>query len=189
MFLCVVWSMKLRLIVMPTNLKYSERRRKTEKTESRATGQRCSTRERTRARDKKSKGNIFCWRNNMKFCCSGEKMRNACFHQSKHEQREKQKKHWTSIRTRRLGWKLFYTMLKNNNKTCLLKFSNHICNFCPAKINEAQQWIIHFFCFIPPSVVANIKIGLFYPSSPYFAVAVSFKPFLNIFKPSLNLVA
>ena len=40
----------------------------------------------------KSKGNIFCSRNNMKFCCSGEKMRNACFHQSKHERREKQKK-------------------------------------------------------------------------------------------------
>ena len=63
-----------------------------EKTESRATGQQSSTRERTREREKKSKGNIFCSRNNMKFCCSGEKMRNACFHQSKHERREKQKK-------------------------------------------------------------------------------------------------
>ena len=61
-----------------------------EKTESRATGQQSSTRERTREREK-SKGNIFCSRNNMKFCCSGEKMRNACFHQSKHERREKQK--------------------------------------------------------------------------------------------------
>ena len=100
MFLCVVWSIKLRLIVMPTNLEYRERRRKTEKTESRTTGQRSSTRERTRAREKKRKGNIFCWRNNVKFCCSGEKMRNACFHLSKHERREKQKKHWTSTRTR-----------------------------------------------------------------------------------------
>ena len=62
-----------------------------EKTESRATGQQSLTRERTREREKKSKGNIFCSRNNMKFCCSGEKMRNACFHQSKHERREKQK--------------------------------------------------------------------------------------------------
>ena len=36
----------------------------------------------------------------MKFCCSGEKMRNACFHQSKHERREKQKKkNGTSTRT------------------------------------------------------------------------------------------
>ena len=32
-------------------------------------------------RERKSKGNIFCWRNNMKFCSSGEKMRNVCFHQ------------------------------------------------------------------------------------------------------------
>ena len=73
------------------NLEYRERRRKMEKTESRATGQQSSTRERTREREK-SKGNIFCSRNNMKFCCSGEKMRNACFHQNKHERREKQKK-------------------------------------------------------------------------------------------------
>ena len=43
-------------------------------------------------RERKSKGNIFCWRNNMKFCSGGEKMRNACFHQGKNERREKQKK-------------------------------------------------------------------------------------------------
>ena len=43
-------------------------------------------------RERKSKGNIFCWRNHMKFCSGGEKMRNAFFHQSKHERREKQKK-------------------------------------------------------------------------------------------------
>ena len=41
-------------------------------------------------RERKSKGNIFCWRNNMKFCSSGEKMRNVCFHQSENERREKQ---------------------------------------------------------------------------------------------------
>ena len=43
-------------------------------------------------RERKSKGNIFCWRNQMKFCSGGEKMRNACFHQRKNERREKQKK-------------------------------------------------------------------------------------------------
>ena len=43
-------------------------------------------------RERKSKGNIFCWRKNMKFCSGGEKMRNACFHQGKNERREKQKK-------------------------------------------------------------------------------------------------
>ena len=35
-------------------------------------------------RERKSKGNIFCWRNNMKVCCGGEKMKN--------ERREKQTK-------------------------------------------------------------------------------------------------
>ena len=40
--------------------------------------------------ERKSKGNIFSWRNHMKFGSGGKKMRNACFHQGKNERREKQ---------------------------------------------------------------------------------------------------
>ena len=36
-------------------------------------------------RDRKDKGNIFCWRHNMKFCSGGEKMRNASGHQRENE--------------------------------------------------------------------------------------------------------
>ena len=41
-------------------------------------------------RERKTKGNIFCWRNNMKFCSGGEKMRNVCFHQGENDRPEKQ---------------------------------------------------------------------------------------------------
>ena len=62
--------LKLRLIVMSTNLENRERGRQ-RKRESRATGQRSSTRKGARAREKKKiKGDIFCWRNKMKFCSS-----------------------------------------------------------------------------------------------------------------------
>ena len=42
-------------------------------------------REKEQERERKKKGDIFCWRNNMKFCSGGEKMRNASGHQGKHE--------------------------------------------------------------------------------------------------------
>ena len=76
MFLYPVFflSIKLRLIVMSTNLEYRETERQ-RKRESRATGQRSSTRKGARARERdrreKTKGDIFCWRNNMKFCSGG----------------------------------------------------------------------------------------------------------------------
>ena len=47
-------SIKLRLIVMSTNLEYRERERQRQR-EIRATGQRSSTRKRARAREKKQK--------------------------------------------------------------------------------------------------------------------------------------
>ena len=34
-------------------------------------------------REIKNKGDIFCWKNNMKFCNGGDKMRNASGHQCK----------------------------------------------------------------------------------------------------------
>ena len=34
-------------------------------------------REKELERDRKNKGDIFCWRNNIKFCSGGEKKRNA----------------------------------------------------------------------------------------------------------------
>ena len=36
-------------------------------------------------RDRKNKGDIFCWRNNMKFCSSSEKIRNASGHLGENE--------------------------------------------------------------------------------------------------------
>ena len=40
-------------------------------------------------RDRKNKGDIFCWRNNMKFCSGGEKMRNASGHLGENERQWK----------------------------------------------------------------------------------------------------
>ena len=42
-------------------------------------------REKELERERKSKGD-FCWRDNMKFCSGGEKMRNASGHQGENEQ-------------------------------------------------------------------------------------------------------
>ena len=42
-------------------------------------------REKELERDRKNKGFIFCWRDNMKFCSGGEKMRNASGHQRENE--------------------------------------------------------------------------------------------------------
>ena len=39
-------------------------------------------REKELERDRKNKGDTFCWRNNMKFCSGGEKIRNASGHLS-----------------------------------------------------------------------------------------------------------
>ena len=61
-------SIKLRLIVMSTNLENIERERQ-RKIESRATSQRSSTRKGSIAeQERERKGDIFCWRNKMKFC-------------------------------------------------------------------------------------------------------------------------
>ena len=91
MFLCVVWYIKLRLIVMPTiwNIeKGGERWRKQKVGRQASKAQRGKELERERKKQRKH----FLFEEQHEFCCSGEKMRNACFHQSKHERREKQKK-------------------------------------------------------------------------------------------------
>ena len=41
--------------------------------------------DREQEREIKSKGNIFCWKNNVKFFSGGEKMRNASGHQGENE--------------------------------------------------------------------------------------------------------
>ena len=70
---------------MPTNLEYRKRGRQ-RKRESRAT-------EKELEQERKNKGDIFGWRKKMKFCSCGEKMRNACIHQSENERREKKSEH------------------------------------------------------------------------------------------------
>ena len=42
-------------------------------------------REKELERERKNKGDIFCWRNNVKFCSGGEKMKNAGGHQGENE--------------------------------------------------------------------------------------------------------
>ena len=61
-------SIKLRLIVMSTNLEYRERERhrKRESRRQASEAQREKGRQRSRARDKKTKETFFCWKNNMK---------------------------------------------------------------------------------------------------------------------------
>ena len=46
-------------------------------------------REKELERDRKKKGDIFCWRNNMKFCSGGEKIRNASGHLGEKERQWK----------------------------------------------------------------------------------------------------
>ena len=46
-------------------------------------------REKELERDRKNKGGIICWRNNMKFCSGGEKVRNASGHQGENERQRK----------------------------------------------------------------------------------------------------
>ena len=40
-------------------------------------------------RDRKNRGDIFCWRNNMKICSGSEKMRNASRHLGENERQWK----------------------------------------------------------------------------------------------------
>ena len=72
---------------LSTKLEHRERE-KQRKRESKATGQRSSTRKEIK-RDRKNKGDIFCGRNNMKFCSGGEKMRNASGQLGENERRWK----------------------------------------------------------------------------------------------------
>ena len=55
---------------MSTNLEYRERERQ-RKRESRRQASEGSTRKGARARETKKKGDIFCWRNKIKFCGGG----------------------------------------------------------------------------------------------------------------------
>ena len=73
---------------MSTSLEYRarERQRKRESRRQACEAQREKGRQRSRARDKKNKNKgdfIFCWKNNMKICSGGDKIRNASGHQYK----------------------------------------------------------------------------------------------------------
>ena len=75
-------SIKLRLIVMSTNLEYraGERQRKRERRRQASEAQREKGRQRSRVRDKKRR-HFFVGRTTWKFCSGGDKMRNASRHQ------------------------------------------------------------------------------------------------------------
>ena len=76
-FFCIriVLSIKLRLIVMSTNLEYRERerQRKRENRRQASEAQREKERQRARARDKKKKETFFVGRTMCKFCSGGGK--------------------------------------------------------------------------------------------------------------------
>ena len=59
-------------------IKKRERQRKRDQKVRRQASE--AQREKELVRDRKNKGDIFCWRNNMKFCSGSEKMRNASGH-------------------------------------------------------------------------------------------------------------
>ena len=82
------WSpaIKLRLIVIPTNLEFRARERQRERESRRQASedQREKGRQRSRARDEKDQGDIFLLEEkHQKFCSGGDNMRNASGHQCK----------------------------------------------------------------------------------------------------------
>ena len=76
----VVSSIKLRLIVVSIiwNIEKDKDKEK-ENVVGRQANE--AQREKEQERERKNKEEIFRWRNNMKFCSGGEKMRNASGHQ------------------------------------------------------------------------------------------------------------
>ena len=81
---------------MSINLEYIARERESKRESRRQASetQREKGRQRSRAKDKKNKGDtfFFCWKNNMKFCSGGDKMRNASGHQCKEKMSGSKKK-------------------------------------------------------------------------------------------------
>ena len=53
--------------------------------ETKKVGRQASEAQREKELETKNKGDILCWRNNMKFCGRGEKMRDASSHQGEKE--------------------------------------------------------------------------------------------------------
>ena len=81
----VAYSIRIRLIVMSTNLEYRARRRlrKRESRRQASEAQREKGWQRSRARDNKTKETFCVGRTTWKFCSGGDKMRNASGHQCK----------------------------------------------------------------------------------------------------------
>ena len=72
---------------MSTNLENRGRERQRKEKVRRQASE--AQREKELERDRKNKGDIFCGRNNMKFCSSGEKMRNASGYRGENERQWK----------------------------------------------------------------------------------------------------
>ena len=68
---------------MSTNLECRQRKNREKEKVGRQASE--AQREKELERERKSKGDFFCWRDNMKFCSGGEKMRNASGHQGEDE--------------------------------------------------------------------------------------------------------
>ena len=68
---------------MSTNLEHRERENRGKEKVGRQASE--AQREKELEREREYNGDIFCWRNNMKFCSSREKMRNASGHQGENE--------------------------------------------------------------------------------------------------------
>ena len=70
------------------------------------------------AQEIKNKGEIFWWKNNMKFCSSGEKMRNASGHQGENEQQwKKENKNMYDISSIKRVTRKFHVVVLQNNGT------------------------------------------------------------------------
>ena len=88
-------------------------------------------------REIKNKGDIFCWKNNMKFCNGGDKMRNASGHQCKVKMSGEKKSERQNLRhslyIKRVTkmflpsfWKFHVVVVQNNGKEMYKKSVLHV---------------------------------------------------------------
>ena len=124
---------------MSTNLEYGERERQ-RKREIRATGQRSSTRKGARARDKKTKGDFFCWRNNKKFC-SG-RMLAATRVKMSYKGKKTEQEHVRHFLIKRVTRKFHVLVVQNNAREM---YNEKVCCTCKVTFLLIRPIVFLFF--------------------------------------------
>ena len=123
-------------------------------------------REKELQRDRKNKGDIFCWRNKMKFCSGGEKMRNANGNQGENERQWKKKKvnknMYEISSVKRVTRKFHVVVVQNNGKEMYKK----VCCTCKVAFLLIRP-IVVFSPFSLPSLLAEHYMILHYVWANY----------------------